>query len=164
MGRRKESAEHALPRGTNGARHPGFGPPPNGTFDTVAELAARRCGTAIAIVNVDVAAHPRSEDRPRANAGGPVSTSVFVREGGLSTCPDAAHLSGPAAALAHDVPFYAAVPIGRPDGPRLGTLAVAHDAPCEIDASAIADLKLMARLVADSIELRASVEAALAAH
>lgn len=164
MGRRKESAEHALPRGTKAVRHASFGAPPNGTFNTVAELAARRCGTAIAIVNVDVAVHPRPKGWQRTILGGPVSTSVFVRDGGLSTCPDAAHLSGPAAALAHDVPFYAAVPIGRPDGPRLGTLAVAHDSPCEIDASAIADLKLMARLVADSIELRASVEAALAAH
>lgn len=163
MGGRKETAARALPRGTEGVGHPAFGPPPNGTFNTVAELAARRCGTAIAIVNVDIEAHSRAEDRPRA-AGGPVSTSIFVRGEGLSTCPDAAHLTGPAAALAHDVPFYAAVPIGRPGGPRLGTLAVAHDSPCELDASTIADLKLMARLVADSIELRASAEAALAPH
>lgn len=154
MDERTQSVAQTLPHGTNGA--PAFGPPPHGAFDTVAELAARRCGTSIAIVNVDVEAHWRVEDRPHIVVGGPVSTSIFVRDGGLSTCPDAAHLTGPAAALAHAVPFYAAVPIGRSDGRRLGTLAVAHDSPCEIDAGTIAELKLMARLVTESIELRAS--------
>lgn len=141
------------------ARSAFLGPPPNGAFDAIAELAANRCGTAIAIVNVDVGDHENQSARTRR-----VSTSIFVRPGTISRHADTTHLTDADSALANDVPFYAVVPIARAEGRRLGTIAVADEAFREIDAGTIADLKLMAKLVADSLELRLSASAALEAR
>jgi GAF domain-containing protein len=138
-----------------------FGPPPNGAFDIIAELAANRCGTAIAIVNVDAEGH---ENQSATSPVRRVTTSIFVRPGTISRHVDTAHLADAESALANDVPFYAVVPIGQAEGRRLGTIAVADEAFREIDADTIADLKLMARLVADSLALRLSARAELAAR
>jgi GAF domain-containing protein len=143
------------------ARSAFLGPPPNGAFDAIAELAANRCGTAIAIVHVDADGH---ESQSAPGPVRPVSTSIFVRPGTISRHADTAHLADAESALANDVPFYAVVPIARAGGRRLGTIAVADEALREIDAGTIADLKLMAKLVADSLELRLSARAELEAR
>lgn len=138
-------------------------PLPNGAFDTIAELAANRCGTAMAIVNIT----DGNGEGPAAVfdtiAKHAVSTSIFVRPGAMSHWSDTDFLTDAEAAMARSVPFYAAVPIAPGGGRRLGTIAVVDDSEREIDARTIADLKLMARLISDTMELRMSARAEIEA-
>jgi two-component system, cell cycle sensor histidine kinase and response regulator CckA len=140
-----------------------FDPPSHGAFDTVAELAANRCGTAMAIVNVTDADGCWAGSRSAAERKRSVSMSVFVRSG-TSRDLDPVLLADPEVALARAVPFYASIPITAGEGHKLGTITVIDESVRDIDAPAIADLKLLARLVIDSIELRLSARAELEAR
>ncbi|MBO9623051.1 MAG: GAF domain-containing protein [Sphingomonas sp.] len=138
-------------------------PPRDGAFAAIAELAANRCGTAMAIVNLTDAEGFWSE------AGGgsprqPVSTSVFVRPGTTPRHAEPGLLADPETAMENSVPFYAAVPIAAGEGRKLGMLAVLDESVRDIDAPTIADLKLLARLVTESLELRLTAKAELEAR
>jgi len=136
-------------------------PPPHGAFDTVAELAANRCGTAMAIVNIIDGDGIWSSEPGRRQ---PVSTSIFVRSGAAARDADLSRLADPEVALVSGVPFYAAVPLPAGEGRRLGTIAVIDDAERDIDGETIADLKLLAKVVADSLALRAAAKAEIDAR
>lgn len=138
-------------------------PPRDGAFAAIAELAANRCGTVMAVVNVtdaegfwsDTGQHAAGANRQ------PVSTSVYVRPGTMPRDVDPGLLADPETAMENAVPFYAAVPIAVGEGRKLGMLAVLDDSVRDIDGPTIADLKLLARLVTESLELRLNAKAEL---
>lgn len=133
-------------------RHADFSsPPPHGAFDTVAMLATRRCATGVAIVRI-IDNRAWSDDASR--IGAPVSVSMFIAPDAMLSREEASRLATPEAAIAERMAFFAGVPLRTKSGENFGTLVVLDRKGREIDDAALADLKLLAELVTDSIVLR----------
>ncbi|MEU9869643.1 MULTISPECIES: PP2C family protein-serine/threonine phosphatase [Actinomadura] len=139
--------------------------PPDGTFDTIASLAARSCGAPIATVAIV------DSDRIWFKAAhGLHGVSQIDRDPGL--CASAILHGGPyvvrdaltdprtaANPLVHGemgVRFYAAAPITTADGHRLGTVNVLDTRPRDASEDQLAILTDLAALVAQELELRLS--------
>ncbi|WP_141576821.1 PP2C family protein-serine/threonine phosphatase [Actinomadura sp. WMMA1423] len=139
--------------------------PPDGTFDIIASLAARSCGTPMAGVTVV------DGDRIWFKAAhGLPGVSQIARDPGL--CASAIlhdtpyvvadALDDPRTAanpLVHGEPgvrFYAAAPITTADGHRLGAVSVLDTRPREATEEQLAVLSDLAALVAQELERRLS--------
>ena len=143
--------------------------PPDGAFDRITALAARRFGVPIAIISIV------DEDRIwfKSHHGSPVAQ--IDREPGLCASAilgevpyliedardDARSLANPLVAGDFGLRFYAAVPLTTSDGHNLGTLCVIDKAPRATDDDEMEDLKDLAAVVMDQMELRLSARTAV---
>ncbi|MGI8570442.1 MAG: PAS domain-containing protein [Methylocella sp.] len=148
-----------------------LGTPPNGAFDRITAIAARLFNVPISIVSIV------DRDRIWFKSHHGLSATGAGRDPGLCASailrdeprvlPDArcdVHaLANPLVAGEFGLRFYAGVPLRTTDGFNLGTLCVIGKEPREVSAEEIAQLKDLASVVMDQLELRRSARGALAA-
>ena len=144
--------------------------PPDGAFDRVTALAARRFGVPISIISVV------DEDRIWFKSHHGVDVKQIGRDPGLCASAILTHdphiltdasvdprsLSNPLVAGDFGLRFYAGVPLTTRDGYNLGTLCIIDKEPRPIDQAQIADLKDLASVVVDQLELQLSAREAIA--
>jgi two-component sensor histidine kinase len=138
--------------------------PPDGAFDRITAIAARRFNVPIAIISVV------DEDRIWFKSHHGLDVKQIGRDPGLCASailsdiphilPDATKdiksLANPLVAGDFGLRFYAGVPLRTSDGYNLGTLCVIDKQPRPIDQAQIDDLKDLASVVMDQLELRLS--------
>lgn len=143
--------------------------PPDGAFDRITALAARRFGVPIAIVSIV------DEDRIWFKSHHGLPIEQIDREPGLCASAilgndpylladasiDPRSLANPLVAGDFGLRFYAGVPLTTSDGYNLGTLCVIDKVPRPIDAKQIEDLKDLASVVMDQIEMQLSARRAV---
>lgn len=143
--------------------------PPDGAFDRITAMAARRFGVPISIVSIV------DEDRIWFKSHHGLPISQIDREPGLCASAilgDAAHvvtdasvdprtLANPLVAGDFGLRFYAGVPLTTSDGYNLGTLCVIDFEARPVDQSQLDDLADLASIVMDQLELRLSARQAI---
>ena len=143
--------------------------PPDGAFDRITALAARRFGVPIAIVSIV------DEDRIWFKSHHGLPVEQIDREPGLCASAilgndpyiladasiDPRSLANPLVAGDFGLRFYAGVPLTTSDGHNLGTLCVIDKEPRPIDQKQIEDLKDLASVVMDQIEMQLSAQRAV---
>lgn len=136
--------------------------PPDGSFDRLAAIAARRFKTPIAIISIvdndriwfkshhglDVSEIDRG---PGLCASAILSADTYVL---TDAKLDPRSLANPLVAGEFGLRFYAAAPLTTHDGFNLGTLCVIDFEPREPDEEAVSDLTDLASVVMDQMELR----------
>jgi two-component sensor histidine kinase len=147
--------------------------PPDGAFDRITAIAARRFGVPIAIISVV------DENRIWFKSHYGLDVKQIGRDPGLCASailsdlphilPDASKdirsLANPLVAGEFGLRFYAGVPLRTSDGYNLGTLCVIDKKPRTIDQAQMDDLKDLASVVMDQLELRlSSIRAVHQAH
>ncbi|HEU5286417.1 MAG TPA: histidine kinase dimerization/phosphoacceptor domain -containing protein [Sphingomicrobium sp.] len=144
--------------------------PPDGIFDRVTAVAARRFGTPIAIISIvdhdriwfkshhglDVEEIGRD---PGLCASAILSSDVHLL---LDASTDPRSLANPLVAGDFGLRFYAGVPLRTSDGFNLGTLCVIDKEPRTVEQDQIDDLTDLASLVVDQLELRLAARRAVA--
>jgi two-component sensor histidine kinase len=143
--------------------------PPDGAFDRVTALAARRFGVPISIISIVdenriwFKSHHGLPVEQIDRAPGLCASAILANEPYL--LPDASidprSLANPLVAGEFGLRFYAGVPLTTSDGYNLGTLCVIDKEPRPIDQSQIEDLKDLASVVVDQLELRLSARLAV---
>ncbi len=145
--------------------------PPDGAFDRITSIAARRFDVPISIISI--VDHDRIWFKSH---HGLVDAKQTGRDPGLcasailSDLPhiitdaavDPRALANPLVAGDFGLRFYAGVALRTHDGFNLGTLCVIDKEPRPVDEKQIADLKDLASIVMDQIELRLSARLAIA--
>ncbi|WP_310467050.1 GAF domain-containing protein [Sphingomonas sp.] len=135
--------------------------PPDGAFDRITALAARRFGVPIAIISIV------DEDRIWFKSHHGLPVEQIDREPGLCASAILGHtpyliedarkdpraLANPLVAGDFGLRFYAAVPLTTSDGHNLGTLCVIDKEPRPINDDQIEDLQDLASVVMDQLEL-----------
>ena len=143
--------------------------PPDGSFDRVTTIAARRFAAPISIISivdhdriwfkshhgVDVEQIGRE---PGLCASAILSDEVHVL---LDASTDPRSLANPLVASEFGLRFYAGVPLRTSDGFNLGTLCVIDKEPRTVNQDQIDDLKDLASLVVDQLELRLAARKAV---
>ena len=143
--------------------------PPDGAFDRITALAARRFDVPISIVSIV------DEDRIWFKSHHGLPISQIDREPGLCASAilgDAAHvvtdasldartLANPLVAGDFGLGFYAGVPLKTSDGFNLGTLCVIDFEARPVDHWQLDDLTDLAAIVMDQLELRLSARRAI---
>jgi two-component sensor histidine kinase len=143
--------------------------PPDGAFDRITALAARRFDVPIAIISIV------DEDRIWFKSHHGLPVEQIDREPGLCASAilgdtpyliedarkDPRSLANPLVASDFGLRFYAAVPLTTEDGHNLGTLCVIDKEPRAIDQDQIEDLKDLASIVMDQLELGLSARRAV---
>lgn len=143
--------------------------PADGAFDRITALAARRFDVPISIISIV------DEDRIWFKSHHGVPVDQIGRDPGLcasailQTDPyilsdakvDPRSLANPLVAGDFGLRFYAAVPLRTADGHNLGTLCIIDKAPRPIDQTQIDDLKDLASVVMDQLELRLAAQRAV---
>jgi two-component sensor histidine kinase len=143
--------------------------PADGTFDRITALAARRFQVPISIISIV------DEDRIWFKSHHGVPVNQIGRDPGLCASAiltsdpyilldaktDARSLANPLVAGEFGLRFYAGVPLQTSDGHNLGTLCIIDKAPRPIDQTQIDDLKDLASVVMDQMELRLSARRAV---
>jgi two-component sensor histidine kinase len=138
--------------------------PPDGAFDRITALAARRFNVPISIISIV------DEDRIWFKSHHGLPVEQIDREPGLCASAimgdtpyliedarkDPRSLANPLVAGDFGLRFYAAVPLTTGDGHNLGTLCVIDKEPRAIDQTQIEDLGDLASIVMDQLELRIS--------
>jgi two-component sensor histidine kinase len=143
--------------------------PPDGAFDRITALAARRFGVPISIVSIV------DEDRIWFKSHHGLPVEQIDREPGLCASAilgkdpylladasiDPRSLANPLVAGDFGLRFYAGVPLTTNDGHNLGTLCVIDKEPRAIGEKQIEDLKDLASVVMDQIEMQLSARRAV---
>jgi two-component sensor histidine kinase len=143
--------------------------PPDGTFDRVTAIAARRFNVPISIISIV------DHDRIWFKSHHGIDVEQIGREPGLcasailSELPhilsnaaiDPRSLANPLVAGDFGLRFYAGVPLRTHDGFNLGTLCVIDKEPRPVDQKQIDDLRDLASVVMDQMELRLSARQAI---
>ena len=136
--------------------------PPDGTFDRITALAARRFNVPISIISIV------DHDRIWFKSHHGLDVNQIRREPGLcasailssdphilqNAATDPRSLANPLVASEFGLRFYAGVPLTTSDGFNLGTLCVIAKEPRSVDPAQIEDLKDLASFVMDQMELR----------
>lgn len=144
--------------------------PPDGSFDRITALAARHFGVPISIISIV------DHDRIWFKSHHGVPVNQIGRDPGLCASAilspephilidakvDPRSLANPLVAGEFGLRFYAGVPLRTGDGYNLGTLCVIDKEPRPIDQNQIDDLKDLASVVMDQLELRLSARQAIA--
>ena len=152
------------------ARYEILDTPPDGAFDRITALAARRFKVPISIISVvdhdriwfkshhglDVAEIGRD---PGLCSSAILSDDAYVLTDARA---DPRSLANPLVAGEFGLRFYAAAPLKTHDGYKLGTLCVIDREPRTVTDEQIADLKDLASLVIDQLELRLAARRAVA--
>jgi two-component sensor histidine kinase len=135
--------------------------PPDGAFDRITALVARRFGVPIAIISVV------DKDRIWFKSHHGLPVQQIDREPGLCASAildgapyliedaqiDPRSLANPLVAGEFGLRFYAAAPLTTSDGYNLGTLCIIDKEPRTFGEEQIADLKDFATIVMDQLEL-----------
>ena len=143
--------------------------PPDGAFDRITALAARRFGVPISIISIV------DEDRIWFKSHHGVPVREIGRDPGLcasailSNDPhiltdasvDPRSLSNPLVAGDFGLRFYAGVPLTTSDGHNLGTLCIIDKEARPIDQDQIEDLKDLASVVMDQLEMQLAARRAV---
>lgn len=143
--------------------------PPDGAFDRITALAARRFGVPISIISIV------DEDRIWFKSRYGVPVEQIGRDPGLCASAiltndphiltdarvDPRSLANPLVAGDFGLRFYAGVPLTTSDGHNLGTLCIIDKEPRPIDDAQIADLKDLASVVMDQMELQLAARRAV---
>jgi two-component sensor histidine kinase len=143
--------------------------PPDGAFDRITAIAARRFDVPIAIISIV------DHDRIWFKSHHGLEVAQIGRDPGLCASailsadphiiPDAAadirSLANPLVAGDFGLRFYAGVPLTTSDGYNLGTLCVIDKEPRPVDQAQIEDLKDLASVVMDQMELRLAARLAV---
>lgn len=143
--------------------------PTDGAFDRITALAARRFQVPISIISIV------DEDRIWFKSHHGVPVNQIGRDPGLCASAimasdpyilldaktDVRSLANPLVAGEFGLRFYAGVPLQTTDGHNLGTLCIIDKAPRPIDQRQIDDLKDLASVVMDQMELRLSARRAV---
>lgn len=143
--------------------------PPDGAFDRITALAARRFGVPISIISIV------DEDRIWFKSRCGVPVDQIGRDPGLcasailsndpyvlnDASTDPRSLANPLVAGEFGLRFYAGVPLTTSDGHNLGTLCIIDKEPRPIDDTQIADLKDLASVVMDQLELQLAARRAV---
>lgn len=136
--------------------------PPDGCFDRITAIAARRFNVPISIVSLV------DSDRIWFKSRHGLEVQQIDRDPGLCASAiltdephilpdariDARSLANPLVAGEFGLRFYAGVPLTTSDGYNLGTLCVIDKAPRTVDQRQIDDLVDLASVVMDQMELR----------
>lgn len=144
--------------------------PPDGAFDRITAIAARRFDVPISIISIV------DHDRIWFKSHHGLNVKQIGRSPGLCASailsdvpyvlPNAAvdprSLTNPLVAGEFGLRFYAGVPLRTHDGYNLGTLCVIDKEPRPLDQERIDDLRDLASVVMDQIELRLSAREAVA--
>jgi two-component sensor histidine kinase len=144
--------------------------PPDGVFDHITALAARRFNVPIAIISIV------DHDRIWFKSHHGLDIGEIPRDPGLCASailsndphilPDASidprSLANPLVAGDFGLRFYAGVPLQNADGHNLGTLCVIDKVARPVDQDQIDDLKDLAAVVMDQLEVRLSARRAIA--
>lgn len=143
--------------------------PPDGSFDRITAIAARRFNVPISIISIV------DHDRVWFKSHHGIEVNQTGRDPGLCASailsPDVhilvdartepSSLANPLVAGEFGLRFYAGVPLRTSDGYNLGTLCVIDKTPRPIDQEQIDDLKDLASVVMDQMELRLSARQAI---
>jgi two-component sensor histidine kinase len=143
--------------------------PPDGAFDRVTALAARRFGVPISIISIV------DEDRIWFKSHHGLPVEQIGRDPGLcasailSNDPhiltdarvDPRSLANPLVAGDFGLRFYAGVPLTTHDGHNLGTLCIIDKEARPMEQTQIDDLKDLAAIVMDQIEMQLSAQRAV---
>ena len=135
--------------------------PPDGAFDRITALVARRFAVPIAIISVV------DEDRIWFKSHHGLPVQQIDREPGLCASAildgapyliedariDPRSLANPLVAGDFGLRFYAAVPLTTSDGHKLGTLCILDKEPRTLTTDEVEDLKDFATIVMDQLEL-----------
>src|SRR5687768_8677091 len=143
--------------------------PPDGSFDRVTALAARRFSAPISIISI--VDHDRiwfkshhGVDVEEIGRDPGLCASAILSEDAhvlLDASADPRSLANPLVAGDFGLRFYAGVPLRTSDGFNLGTLCVIDKEPRPIDQDQIDDLTDLASLVVDQLELRLAARTAI---
>jgi len=144
--------------------------PSDGSFDRITAIAARRFKVPIAIISI--VDHDRIwfkshhgvpvdqiDREPGLCASAILNTEPYIL---LDAKTDPRSLTNPLVAGEMGLRFYAGVPLQTQEGYNLGTLCVIDTEPRPIDQDQIEDLKDLASVVMDQMELRISARRAVA--
>jgi two-component sensor histidine kinase len=143
--------------------------PPDGSFDRITSLAARRFGVPISIISLV------DHDRIWFKSHHGLNVKQIGRDPGLcasailsdqphvlaDAAVDPRSLANPLVAGDFGLRFYVGVPLRTHDGFSLGTLCVIDKEPRPVDQKQIDDLRDLASLVMDQMELRLSARVAV---
>lgn len=143
--------------------------PPDGAFDRITALAARRFAVPISIISIV------DEDRIWFKSRHGVPVDQIGRDPGLCASAilsddphiltdasiDPRSLANPLVAGDFGLRFYAGVPLKTSDGHNLGTLCIIDKEARPIDQVEIDDLKDLAAVVMDQMELRLAARRAI---
>lgn len=143
--------------------------PPDGVFDRITALAARRFGVPISIISIV------DEDRIWFKSHHGLPVAEISRDAGLCASAilsddphiltdaivDPRSLTNPLVAGDFGLRFYAGVPLTTSDGHNLGTLCIIDKQARTINEEQIEDLKDLASVVMDQLELRLSARRAV---
>jgi two-component sensor histidine kinase len=143
--------------------------PPDGAFDRITAIAARRFKVPISIISVV------DDDRIWFKSHHGLEIEQIPREPGLcasailgseprvlpDTTMDPVALSNPLVSGGFGLRFYAGAPLRTHDGYSLGTLCVIDQEPHPVTQEMIDDLKDLASVVMDQMELRLAARRAV---
>jgi two-component sensor histidine kinase len=143
--------------------------PPDGAFDRITALAARRFNVPISIISIV------DQDRIWFKSRYGLPVEQIARDPGLCASAiltndpyiltdasvDPRSLANPLVAGDFGLRFYAGVPLTTSDGHNLGTLCIIDKEPRPIDEAQIADLKDLASVVMDQMETRLAARRAV---
>ncbi len=143
--------------------------PPDGAFDRITAIAARRFGVPISIISiVDTdriwfKSHHGLDVAEIARDPGLCASAILSAEPWVLTNAeeDVRSLANPLVAGEFGLRFYVGVPLRTHDGHNLGTLCVIGKEPRETTPDEIAELGDLASLVMDQMELRLSARRAV---
>lgn len=143
--------------------------PPDGSFDRVTAMAARRFDVPISIISI--VDHDRIWFKSHHGIGveeigrdpGLCASAILSSEAHVlvDASADPRSLANPLVAGDFGLRFYAGVPLRTSDGFNLGTLCVIDKEPRPVDQDQIDDLKDLASLVVDQLELRLAARTAI---
>ena len=143
--------------------------PPDGSFDRITAIAARRFNVPIAIINIvdhDRIWFKSHHGAPMEQIGrepGLCASAILSTEPHILTDAktDPRSLANPLVAGNFGLRFYAGVPLRTSDGYNLGTLCVIDKEARPVDQRELDDLKDLASIVMDQLELRLSARQAI---
>ena len=143
--------------------------PPDGIFDRVTAIAARRFDAPIAIISIVdhdriwFKSHHGLDVEEVGRDPGLCASAILTSEAHvlLDAKTDPRSLANPLVAGSFGLRFYAGAPLRTSDGFNLGTLCVIDKEPRPIDQSQIDDLTDLASLVVDQLELRLAARRAI---
>ena len=143
--------------------------PPDGAFDRITAIAARRFGVPIAIISIvdhDRIWFKSHHGLPVTEIGrepGLCASAILTSDPHILTdaAADPRSLANPLVAGDFGLRFYAGVPLETSDGYNLGTLCVIDKVARPIEQAQIDDLKDLASVVMDQMELRIAARRAV---
>lgn len=144
--------------------------PPDGAFDRITAIAARRFQVPIAIISIVdydriwFKSHHGLDAKQIDRAPGLCASAILAETPHVlsNAMVDPRSLANPLVASDFGLRFYAGIPLRTHDGFNLGTLCVIDREPRPVDQRQIDDLSDLASIVMDQMELRISARDAIA--